>query len=890
VKRQVQFSHSPNSESGYVLVLLKRLIPIARNSYKIPLQTALILPLTLQVGLAVGLTCYFSLRSGQRAVDEMAAQLTDEASLRIQHQVSVLMETPHIVTQINANAVRLGQIDLQDAVRLERHFWQQMQLFPDLRPIAFGSEEGEIHAVDRLEDGTLVIRVIDESTGDRYHTYTTDEQGNRDRLLSTDNTFDPRERPWYVTAARSGEPAWTEIYPYFSSSDLAISAVRPLYDETGELLGVTNATLSLSQLSNFLRELKVGDSGQTFIIERSGNLVASSTPMRSASSTQTPQRQRLAAVNSENLTVQKTVKYLLHRFGDLNAIEYSQQLNFAVNGERQIAQVTPFNDSHGLTWLVVVVVPEADFAQYTAANIRSTTLLCLSVMVLATVVAALTSQWIAQPIQHLTLASKELAEWTKSSKPRKQEVRQLIQSKGIREVGVLAESHNQIAAQLQSSVVALAKANEQLELRVEQRTAELQERTTQLHQALHFEAMLRRITDKVRDSLDEAQILQTVVQELGRGLSVACCNVGMYNADRTAFTICHEYTTLPQCEGVTLAIADSASPAVHQQLMRGLSSQFCFNTPDPLRLREEPYTILACPLLDNQEVFGNLWSFKPKEQTFTELEVRLIEQVTNQCAIAIRQSRLFQAAQAQVEELQQLHQLKDDFLNTVSHELRTPISNMKMAIHLLKLAATPERRQQYLDILQAECEKESNLINDLLDLQRLEADHYSTVPETIVLQDWIPDVVNPFLARSGDRQQHLQVEIVPDLPPLTSDPSSLERILAELLNNACKYTPSGGEIWLQAGYPANCTCAHSSPDSEIALSVTNTAEISAVELSRIFEKFYRVPNADLWKQGGTGLGLALVKKLTEQLGGTLEVTSQAGKTTFTVLLTNLLEG
>jgi signal transduction histidine kinase len=867
-----------------VLVLLKRFIPIFRNSYKIPLQTALILPFTLQVGLAVGLTCYFSIRSGQRAVDQLATQLTDEVSRRVQQQVAVLMETPQIVAQINANGVRLGQIDLQDTARLERYVWKQMQLFPDLRPIAFANEQGEIHAVDRLEDGTLVIRVMDESTDNRYHTYTVDERGNRDRLIASDETFDPQERPWYVAAAQAGEPTWTEIYPYFSSSDLAISAVRPLYDERGELLGVTNATLSLAQLSSLLEELKVGHSGQIFIIEPSGNLVASSVPAWRSLSAQTSSSSRLAAVDSQNLITQATAKHLFNRFDNLGTIERSQQFDFEVNGERQIAQITPFSDRYGLSWLVVVVVPEGDFAPYITANIQSTTLLCLIVMVLATAVAALTSRWIAQPIQHLSLASKALAERTTSSKWRWQELSQPIEAKGIHELSVLAHSHNQIEAQLKSSIAALAQANEQLELRVGQRTAELQERTSQLHQALHFEAMLKRITDKVRDSLDEEQILQTVVEELGQGLAVACCNVGMYNADKTAFTICYEYTTLPDCRGSTLAIADSASPAVHQQLWRGLSSQFCFNTPDPLRLREKPHTILACPLLDNQEVFGNLWSFKPQEQTFTNLEVRLVEQVANQCAIAIRQSRLFQAAQAQIEELKQLHQLKDDFLNTVSHELRTPISNMNIAIHLLKLAATPERKQQYLNILQAECAKETNLINDLLDLQRLESDHYCITLEPIVLQDWIPNVVSPFLARSSDRQQHLQVDVPVDFPPIASDPNVLERILAELLNNACKYTPSGGEIWLRIGHAKQDTPAH---PASVAFTISNTAEIPTANLSRIFEKFYRVPNADLWKQGGTGLGLTLVKKFTEQLGGTLEVESQAGYTKFTVLLMSL---
>lgn len=863
-------------------MLLKRLVPIFRSSYKIPLQTALILPFTLQVGLAVGLTCYFSLRSGQKTVDQMATHLTDEVSMRIQQQVAVLMETPHTVAQINVDALRLGQIDLQNAARLERHFWKQMQLFPSLRPIAFANQQGEIHAVDRLKDGTLVIRVMDESTGNRYHTYTVDEQGKRDRLIEThDETFDPRERPWYIAAVQAGEPTWTEIYPYFSSSDLAISAARPIYSETGELLGVTNATLSLAHLSSFLQELEVGHSGQTFIIERTGDLVASSTSMRSFLPAQAQAKQRLAAVDSENTTVQITAEHLLRRYGDLDAIEHREQLDFEVNGVRQIVQVTPFSDRYGLSWLIVVVVPETDFAPYIAANIRSTTLLCMIVMVGATVVAALTSQWIAQPIQRLSRSSKALAERTMSSL-RWQESGQPIQAKGIYELSVLAQAHNQIEAQLKGSITALAKANEQLEIRVKQRTAELQERTNQLDQALHFEAMLRRITDKVRDSLDEEQILQTVVQELEEGLAVECCDMGLYSPDQTAFTICYEYTNLPVCKGLTLAIADSPDPFIHQQILRGLSSQFCFNAYDPLRVGDKPYATLACPLLDNQEAFGNLWLFRPKEQMFTELEVRLVEQVANQCAIAIRQSRLFQSAQAQIEELKQLHQVKDDFLNTVSHELRTPISNMKMAIHLLRIAATPERNQQYLDILQAECARETNLINDLLDLQRLESDHYSITPGLIVLQDWIPEVVSPFLTRSGDRQQRLQVEIPADLPPITSDPNVLERILAELLNNACKYTPSGGEIWLNVSHAANCSHVNPVP---IALKISNTAEIPKADLSRIFEKFYRIPNTDLWKQGGTGLGLALVKKLTEQLGGTLDVESQSGQTTFTVLLT-----
>ncbi|HEY9860563.1 MAG TPA: ATP-binding protein, partial [Candidatus Obscuribacterales bacterium] len=121
----------------------------------------------------------------------------------------------------------------------------------------------------------------------------------------------------------------------------------------------------------------------------------------------------------------------------------------------------------------------------------------------------------------------------------------------------------------------------------------------------------------------------------------------------------------------------------------------------------------------------------------------------------------------------------------------------------------------------------------------------------------------------------LQVEIAPGLPPLLSDAASLAQVLSELLNNACKYTPEQGQITISAVAVAD----------SIEIRVTNTGvEIPANELSQVFDKFYRVPSADPWKQGGTGLGLALVQKLVEHLGAAIAVVSGAGQTRFTVTL------
>ncbi len=419
--------------------------------------------------------------------------------------------------------------------------------------------------------------------------------------------------------------------------------------------------------------------------------------------------------------------------------------------------------------------------------------------------------------------------------------------------------------------------------------SEVQARTTQLQQAYEFEASLKRITDRVRDSLDVDLILQAAIRELAIVMKVRGCNASLYDLEQGTSTTCYEYTDfLSPYQGRVAKF--STTQELYSQLLKGECFQFCSLSPNPER---GMVSALACPILDDQGVIGDLWVLHHKDHAFSDQDIRLVKQVANQCSIAIRQARLYAEVQAEVAVLEHLNQLKDDFLSTVSHELRTPLSNIKMAIHMLKTAPSPERQQRYLEILEAECSRETELINDLLDLQRLENDSYRISPEPIRLQDWIPSIMAPFTSRAQSRQQHLSIEIPPETPAVSSDRKSLERILAELLNNACKYTSPDGAIRLEVGY---------SPDADprqfklnlaqerlpvTTFKISNQAEIPASEIPRMFEKFYRIPKSDPWQQGGTGLGLALIKKLVETLHGWIEADSQAGWTVLTVHLPTL---
>ncbi|MBW4694504.1 MAG: hypothetical protein KME27_22380 [Lyngbya sp. HA4199-MV5] len=332
-----------------------------------------------------------------------------------------------------------------------------------------------------------------------------------------------------------------------------------------------------------------------------------------------------------------------------------------------------------------------------------------------------------------------------------------------------------------------------------------------------------------------------------------------------------------------------------QALLFFLGSPWLTNTAglSPLGLKLKDFAIHD-PVVD--------FLFLLQAQTIALAEMKeLTEQLSHQQAQlqaemaerqqAERQAQLYQASQLQVRELEKLNQLKDDFLSTVSHELRTPISNMKMAIHLLKLSPTEAQRSRYLEILQAECTREAHLIDDLLDLQLLESGSKSLKLTTIHLKNWLNTIIDPFRERTQACQQTLQINLDNELPDLVSDPTCLERILAELLNNACKYTPPGENITVTAQMHPCADDRHaanaiaSEPENCILLSVCNSGvEIPAQELPLIFEKFYRIPGSDPWKRGGTGLGLALVQKLVAHLGGSLHAESGTNQTWFTVKL------
>lgn len=382
--------------------------------------------------------------------------------------------------------------------------------------------------------------------------------------------------------------------------------------------------------------------------------------------------------------------------------------------------------------------------------------------------------------------------------------------------------------------------------------------------------------------------LSTVLKSIGDAVIASDANrcVTFMNPVAEALTGWRQEDVLGRDVEEIFQIADEETKTlITNPITRALETGTVVGLPEKTILiarngTEIPVDDSAAPIKDEQGITGAVLVFRDITERKQAEEARRKQMVQK----------------VLVTELERLNQLKDEFLSTVSHELRTPMANMKMAIQMLQVSSTVEQLQCYLETLQAECNREIALINNILDLQRLEvSSHKLFFAEPLNIQDWLPGLIKLFESRAHERQQILHVNLPTDFSPIIADRTSLERILSELLNNACKYTASGGKIVLEVSRGSRrpmLSRPKSLPpdvsDATTIFTISNQAEIPAALLPRIFEKFYRVPHADFWKQGGTGLGLALVKKLVEQLQGTIQVESSNGWTSFTVELAPLV--
>jgi NtrC-family two-component system sensor histidine kinase KinB len=226
--------------------------------------------------------------------------------------------------------------------------------------------------------------------------------------------------------------------------------------------------------------------------------------------------------------------------------------------------------------------------------------------------------------------------------------------------------------------------------------------------------------------------------------------------------------------------------------------------------------------------------------------------------------------------LREIDRLKSEFVNTAAHYLQTPLLNLQMGLHCLITDAAGEMTDEQKDILYAcreDGERLERLMRDLTDLSRIESGEAAPRLAPVDVGEMIQSAVETFRLRAEAKDQSLNTDIAPALPLLDADAEQIKRVLDNLLSNAIRYTPRGGEIRIKAARR----------EDYISISVTDTGHGIAPEyLPRLFHRFLSVPGA---KPGSTGLGLAISKRLVEAHGGQISARSEVGRgTTITFTL------
>jgi signal transduction histidine kinase len=414
---------------------------------------------------------------------------------------------------------------------------------------------------------------------------------------------------------------------------------------------------------------------------------------------------------------------------------------------------------------------------------------------------------------------------------------------------------------------------------------ELRARTTELGRSVEELKMLSEVGQAVSSTLDLGSVLSTI---LTASLGVTWANSGAvfhYSRAERAFRLVEavgwDEALMRSVRDLRLAESETAmGEAVARRMPVQLANteQRASNPLRDLTLAAGYHSALIVPLLGAERIFGAIILLRQEAGEFPAETVRLMQTLASQSVLAIQNARLFREIADKSEQLALASQHKSQFLANMSHELRTPLNAILGYAELLVdgiYGALPDRPKGVLERIQNNGKHLLALINDVLDLAKIEAGQLTLTLEDYALADVVRSVVTATEPLAASKGLKFTAELQDDMPMGHGDARRVSQVLLNLVGNAIKFTEAG-EVEIRA----------SSANGQFVLSVRDTGPgIADADQDRIFGEFQQIDNTNTRNKGGTGLGLAISKRMVEMQGGTIAVESVLGEgSTFRVVL------
>jgi signal transduction histidine kinase len=612
---------------------------------------------------------------------------------------------------------------------------------------------------------------------------------------------------------------------------------------TGRENGVSVAEVSLKLIWDVVSQIKVGERGDAYVVDREGRLIAHpdiSLVLRNTDMSQ------LAQVKAARQRAENGAQ--------------AEPVNDArdILGRDVLAAYAPVNP---LGWLLFVELPVAEAYAPLYDSVKRTGAVLLAALGLALLAGLLLTRRMVGPIRMLSAGAARIGGGDFS---------QRITITTGDELEALADQFNEMGSRLQESYA-------DLEQKVELRTRELAQSVEELR-------ALGEVSQAVNSTLDPAAVLSTIVAKAVQLSDTEAGAIYVYDDVTARFEL---RATQGMSDALIAAIAaeiDLGDSTVSQAVARREPIQIADVAAEPrtkvldLIVDAGFRSLLGVPLLGPDRILGALVVRRRQQGLFPKAAVDLMQTFAAQSVAAIQNARLFSEIEEKGRQLALASQHKSQFLANMSHELRTPLNAILGYTELMQdsvYGEVPGKMRDVLDRVQSNSRHLLGLINDVLDLSKIEAGQITLSLASYSLDDVVHSVVTSVEPLAAEKGLDLKLDVGPNLPVGRGDGRRIAQVLLNLVGNAIKFTDQG-EVAISA----------SAMNGAFNIAVRDTGPgIPVSEQVKIFEEFHQADNSATKTKGGTGLGLAIAKRIIEMHGGRISVESAPGAgATFSVSL------